>query len=87
MKKTKKPVRLNYYKAEIKINTTALIELLKNKMPFEDEEIVKVFEVYGTTFIILSRKDIMKEIGSLYPNVFKKCAPPVFQENVIFSNE
>jgi hypothetical protein len=86
MKKTKNIARLNYYKAEIKINTTALIELLEQEALLKNEEIVKVFEVYGTTFIALSNTDIMKETESLYPNVFKKCEMPVFQGSVIFSN-
>jgi len=85
MKKTKNNIKLNYYQAEIRINTTALIELLEKEVLFDNEEIIKVFEVYGTIFIILSQNDIMKEIECLYPNVFKKCEPSSFQGNILFS--
>ena len=87
MKKNKKNVRLRYYQAEIRINTTALIELLEKEVLFEKEEIIKVFEVYGTTFIAISGTDIMKEIESLYPNVFKNCEAPIFEGKVIFTTQ
>ncbi|HKC66722.1 MAG TPA: hypothetical protein VKG26_00695 [Bacteroidia bacterium] len=79
-------MKLYYYQAEIRINTTALIELFKKEIQRMENEVIKAFEIYGTIYIALSKNDIMKEIESLYPNVFKKCEPPTFKGKVVFSN-
>jgi len=78
-------MKLYCYEAIKIIDTTALVELLQNKILFEDKEIVNVFEINGCIYIITSRNDIMEEIESLYPNVFKTTQTPLLKGNIIFS--
>ena len=76
-----------YYQARIKIDTTVLLEFLNREILFEDEETVKVFDIYGTIFIATSINYIMKEIENLYPSVFKLCDPLLYQGKVIFNTQ
>jgi len=87
MKKINKHIKLHYYQARIKIDTTVLLEFLNKEILFEDEQVVKVFEVYNIVFIATSRNDIMKEIESLYPTVFQPFETPLYEGKVIFSTE
>jgi hypothetical protein len=79
-------MKLYYYQAIKKIDTTALIELIKDKFLFEDEDIVKIYDSNDVIYIASSRKDIMEEVENLYPNVFQPCeAILLIERNILFS--
>jgi|GEM_PF-1805098 len=85
MKKVKKHIKIYYYQAKIKIDITALLELLNKEILFEERDIVKVFQVYDVTYITTTRSDLMKEVENLYPNVFQPCETIILEGNILFS--
>jgi len=85
MKKVIKHIKVYYYHTEMKIDTTALLELLNNEILFEDEDTVKVFQVYHITYLAITRSDLIKEIENLYPTVFQLCETPMLEGSIIFS--
>ncbi len=77
-------MKLYYYKALKIIEPTALVELLQ-KFHFNEKEIINVFEKQNRIYLAISKNEIMEEIESLYPGVFKLTENLVVNGNVIFS--
>ncbi|HXU28299.1 MAG TPA: hypothetical protein VN698_13795 [Bacteroidia bacterium] len=70
-------MKLYYYQAVKKIEPTELLNLLNDKILFEKNDCMRVYEIAGVVYINTSRKDIMNEIENLYPNIFRSIEVPL----------
>jgi len=74
------------YQATKIIDKTALIEFLKKEVAKNRDIQVEVREVNAVINFCISKKDLLKKVDELYPNVFEFVESSQAKGIVLFSN-